>query len=495
MKNLLTILFGVLLMWSCQDDGIPVEATISTAPQQTTPGSTFLVFSSKKELAETLSEMKSGKLLAPAKVAQSTASSANFSTEKPQFVSLLEANKKKVMATLSAAQLDSINNDEDELEFCLTDSIIADYEFAQLLNASRTIEVNDTVYKYYENGVAFTDHTHARQLEKIDAEVSQVPVTDKSVGTVISIYDNVKFIPNTYGEVKEGENNSYSSASSNTEPIVLNNGITIPTKDIRDVDYNSKGDGGWFHRAWNGIWGKNVLAIKKINKHKRIRLGLYDQNYIVYANIGTTVKMQKKVCGIWWNCKADEIRIGWSAIELRHTFPSPITTYFNPNTNTTEKREQPAWFRHNFPFKNENTVLFYIPFTSYNIKVKTVNSLLKSGITSLINKGTKEVKNLINATPENQRGLFSANNSNLYLISGADEFGKTRTKTLDKKFNATWLDGTYEIAFAYNGSFSLRKISMKKCNCTKLSSAVVYGAVKYKGQWVAARITKTKEKE
>ena len=84
------------------------------------------------------------------------------------------------MAKLTQAQTDSINTDEDSLEFCMSDSIIADDDFAQLLNATREIEVDDTVYKYYGNGVAFSEHSNAKQLNDIDAEVSKITVDDNN---------------------------------------------------------------------------------------------------------------------------------------------------------------------------------------------------------------------------------------------------------------------------------------------------------------------------
>lgn len=135
----------------------------------------------------------------------------------------------------------------------------------------------------------------------------------------------------------------------------------------------------------------------------------------------------------------------------------------------------------------------YVPFTSYNIKVKNVNSLLKSGIKSLVNKGTKKLKDYINSTPDDQRGLYSVDNSALYVVTGVDEFGKTRAKTFDKKFYAKWFPGIYVFGFSYNGSFNLKSISMDGGKSTKLSSGTVYGAVKYKGKWLAARITKSKK--
>lgn len=97
-----------------------------------------------------------------------TLASTSFSNNEEPFVSLVEANRIKVMESLTPLQLDSIDNDEDELEFCPADSVIADIQFAQLLNAEREIQVGQTVYKYMPNGVAYTDEANAEDLKTIE---------------------------------------------------------------------------------------------------------------------------------------------------------------------------------------------------------------------------------------------------------------------------------------------------------------------------------------
>lgn len=497
MKHLFIILFGALLLCSCQDRGIESEITPSPCQKQEENYDAFLVFSSREELAEAISNLRNGKQYDATRATNmSTVNTdkVNNNGGGMQFLSLPEANKQKYMAKLSQAQIDSINTDEDSLEFCMSDSIIADDDFAQLLNPSREIEVADTVYKYYGNGVAFSEKSKAKQLRYIDADVSKITVDDDNIGKALSINEDVQFIPCNY-IATEGTNSTGTRAYTNTEALKLQNGVTIAANDIRDVDYNSKGDGGWLHRAWSSLWGKNVLAINQFNGHRRLRLGLYDQNYYIYANIGTTMKMQKKRCGIWWNCKADEIRVGWSAIELKYTFPSPVIQYLNPNVNPKQavETDYPSWLKNNFPFRNENSVLFHVPFTSYNVTVKDVNSLLKSGIKSLLNNGAKSLRDYINSTPETQRGLYSANNSALYVITGAYEDGNKKSRTFTKKFYTKWFPGTYVVGISYNGGCNLKNISIDGGKSTKLSSCVVYGAVKYNGRWLAARITKSKD--
>ncbi len=496
MKHFFLILLSALLLCSCQDCGIENEQIPTSCQKQEENNKAFLVFSSREELAEAIANLKCGKHYDATRATNVTnVNTDNVNNETMQFVSLSEANKQKYMTTLTQAQIDSINTDEDDLEFCMSDSIIADDDFAQLLNVSREIEVNDTVYKYYGNGIAFTQRSNAKQLNNIDDEVSKIEVSDNNIGKALSMNNDVHFIPCNYTASEGTDNNIDTRSYTNAEALKLQNGTIISANDIRDVDYNSYGDGGWLHKAWGRIWGKNVLAIKYFNGHRRLRLGLYDQNYYIYANIGTTMKMQKKRCGIWWNCKADEIRVGWSAIELKYTFPSPVIQYLNPNVNPkqTVETDYPSWLKNNFPFKNENSVLFHVPFTSYNVTVKNVNSLLKSGIKSLLNNGAKSLRDCINSTPENQRGLYSVDNYALYVITGADEDVKMNSRTFTKDFYAKWFPGNYVVGISYNGGWNLKNISIDGGKSTKLSSGVVYGAVKYNGRWLAARITKSKD--
>ena len=55
MKHLFLILFGAMLLCSCQDRGIESEITPSPYQNQEEDSPAFLVFSSREELAEAIS--------------------------------------------------------------------------------------------------------------------------------------------------------------------------------------------------------------------------------------------------------------------------------------------------------------------------------------------------------------------------------------------------------------------------------------------------------
>lgn len=418
---------------------------------------------------------------------------------------MYEAQKELTLSRLTPLQLDSIYNDEDELEFCLSDSIIADMEFAQMLNESREIQVGDTVYKYFGSGVAFTHESCAAELSDIDNDIVYTAALGNNPETNLLITPNVEFFVYPYSDISETDkeetdsssntNNSSDTGSTtsvdSTDGLVLSDGTVIPKSNIRDVDYNGKGDGSWLHRAWNGVWGKKVLAINKFSKNRRLRLSLNDQNYIVYAKIATEVKMQKRVCGIWWNKTAEEIRLGWSAVELKQTFKKPITPQF-PENPYTNKKEYPHYIQYKFQFFNKDAYLLKIPFTDEYIKGKDLNKLLNAGIKSALSAAPNALRSFINSKPKELVGGYSIdpNDYVLYTAVGQNEIVKYKAKTCEEKFYAEWFPGEYILGFTSNSGKISYNISIDKGDNIELSRATVYAAVKYDGKWLAARITK-----
>lgn len=478
MKKILFLLL-ILGIYSCQDSEI-TEVTQKTITEKQSE-SDFLVFRTKGELQSSIQTLKR---LKDSQVKDFATTRAAISVPIPDsFQSLLESNREKCLSKLTAAQLDIIKKDPDQLEFCLSDSVIADYEFAQLLNADRIIQVEGLVYRYLPNCVAYTKVENVKALKNLPEQLK--PAEKESELRISSDSDEIiTIIRNKYKEEEATEE----VKTSGEEGLRLKNGVLIPSGNIREVNYKTNGDGGWLHKAWNGIWGRNVLAIKKINDHKRLRLGFYDQNYILYANIGTTLKMQKKVFGIWWNCNADEMRLGWSAIELKTTFKNPFSEYVKDLNKTNDDEKYPTFMEHNFPFDDEKEVLLHLPFVSYDLTVKDINALLKLGIKKALNSGCKELGEFI---ARNHRvGLYSASENVVYTISGADEKTKQKTRTFDNKFYSKWFPGTFLIGITYNGKINLSNFYFNEEGTPKLGRGIVYGAVKYRGKWFGARIIK-----
>lgn len=500
-KFLLNAAAIVLAMMSCQESILLESETleIDTFQKESGIDSQRLVLSSPYEVQQMIDLIEMG-------ISPSTRAGSN------SFESLMEANKREVLSTLTEEQLEAIAADEEDLEFCPADSVIADMQFAQLLNAEREIQVGQTVYKYYSNGVAYTDQSHASELKDIASAVAAIEVTEDNAGSVINITPNICFSPANYGhedfedtgsrdpdpigsggggggtsttpnETEEKDLTGYTSENS----IILSNGVTIPSSDIRDAYYKSETDndqdGNWFHRTWTGFFGRNIVAIKHFSETRKLTLNFYDQNYIVYANIGTKLKMQKKRFGIWWNIKSQNMVLGWDAVSVRYKMASPVPSqdFTMPGmTNPTVTTYRP------FPFSNENIILFKIPFVNYDFTSKDLNKAFKSAAQSAFKGASEWARN--QGLSSDKIGLFSLNDIYAYVIHGPQSTGGVNKRSLESKFHAKWLSGECEFHFSIGSSVSLKKINLSFDDGVELFSGRVFGAIKYNGKWLGAKI-------
>ena len=150
-KAFLMIFLALCWMYSCKDTDLSPPTNDSNIEQHKEKGMERLVLGSSAEIEALLSEMNESGAIRARSVQDLGVLKSN---NEELFVSLAEANRQKVMESLTPEQLDSIRNDDEDLEFCPSDSVIADIRFSQLLNANREIQVGDSIYKYFDNGVA-----------------------------------------------------------------------------------------------------------------------------------------------------------------------------------------------------------------------------------------------------------------------------------------------------------------------------------------------------
>ncbi len=490
MQKVFFFLAGLLFLASCQDDVIietnnPNSQTITERSE----GMQRLIIPSRSDLGALLNRID--KSNSPTTRAMLAKSNVRFSANENSFVSLLEANRASVMQSLTEEQRLEIENDEDGLEFCPSDSVIADICFAQLLNAEREIQIADTIFKYTPKGVAFTLAKNESELTKVEDWTKELELTPQNLGKELALSPNTKFIPMNY-RPEVFENNSSSTATYTPQGIKLKDGTLIPTKDIREVNYSDKGDGGWLHNLFTGIFGRNVVAVNKFSSNRRLRLNFYDQNYIIYANIGTKLNMQKRKFFIWWNTKADELVQGWETISLKYDFPKPAINYYNVNP-LNNKVEAPSLFKNPFPFQDESEVLIHVPFINYDFTTKDVNKAFEAGLKAAFNAGTTWAKNTINGTPKERLGLFTSENRNIYVMFGPFSTSRKNRSTLENKVYAKWFPGTYEVYFSSDLLFIPKKIKIDGNDHVQLYRGSVYGAIKYRGRWLAARIIKNSD--
>ncbi len=214
------------------------------------------------------------------------------------------------------------------------------------------------------------------------------------------------------------------------------------------------------------------------------------QNYIIYSNIGTKLKLQKKVCGIWWNVKAEEMVQGWEASVLKFDLPRPIppTTFQHPTL------ENPTIYTHHtFPFSDENVLLFHIPIIKYDFTTGDFNSAFANGLSYILKGISSAAKKEYDKSKPT--GLFCEQDFEAYIINGPYSQGKSNVRSLENKFYAKWFPCDIVLTFSMGAEISIKNVKFDTNDHVELYAGRVFGAIKHDGKWLAARITKYPPKE
>lgn len=137
--SLIVFVFTVFISCTQQDEFYSTQKSEVVVPS----GTGRMFFSSPDDVNSFIKAIESGD-----DVCSATRAVKGGVIQEVGFVSLLDTKKAECLASLTPIQRDSIQNDSDNLEFCLNDSIVASEAFAKILNGDREIEVGSMVYKY-----------------------------------------------------------------------------------------------------------------------------------------------------------------------------------------------------------------------------------------------------------------------------------------------------------------------------------------------------------
>lgn len=319
----------------------------------------------------------------------------------------------------------------DSLEYEPEDSLIVDPFLTAILNEEREIQVGEIVYRFINEGMLaynaadssfFNDDniydlinpdtlSHGQTTNITDSEGNNGNFTkieytrNKDIDGDTIVQDRPE--PKGSGNDPIGDDEvSYNTDGS----ITLGSGVIIPHNMIRRATFKKGGgNGSWFAKGISSIFGTNVTITNKYDSRHRMKLRMYEQDYLIYRAIGMTVRMQKRTLGIWWRKKAQEFRYGWTAIECEYKFSKPAFTDPPKLPNgDPEHKKYPIAMDKKFPFSDANIVLFHIPFIDYDAKTGDLNKILANCLKSL----SKDIKKLFDDPSysnlkNNPRGLFS----------------------------------------------------------------------------------------
>ncbi len=480
MKRAFLFLLLSAVLFSCTEQEMIFDETVNQTPNEKELVSGRLVFPSKESVQQAIEYLKAGNELFPVQVRSFIGGSTPLDTSvqiggggNVGFNSLYMINRYNYMNSLTDAERAIIENDEDGLTYCMPDSVIEDFYFSKLVNEAREIEVEDSVYKYFKTGVAVVHKDNAEVL----VNLTQQDFNVLENGT----YGIRCIIP----DIPEPETPSGPPSINISGGLTLKDGTVIPQSNVRTVDYFDEGDGGWFHNLWTGIWGRSTVVTNHFSNDRRMRLSFYDQDYKIYSSIGTEVNMQKKVLGIWWNTKAQDIRSGWDAVEVKYDLEAPLMQTIAPELSRYGATPDDVKYTHHaFPFQNTNVVLLDLPF-GIDVTTGDLNNLINAAIST----AGSELSSLINGH-NGGVGAFHLQNNYYYAICGPWEEAVTNTHTVENKFVSECLIENFEIGFRGIGSLFSFFMNIECSEAPMLSRGAVYGAVKYNGQWLGAIIVK-----
>lgn len=485
-----------ILMISCTEDPVQNEEN-SLRTEETCP-TNVLQFSSTEELASTISELKETgnfdiKSLARTRA---VASAENF-------ISLRQHLCEQGLREFTDAELAEIIR--DSLEYEPEDSLIVDPYMTAVLNEDREVQVGTKICRFVNEGmVAYEADDRKPELapELIEAQVRTNTLTHgQSVKIVDSKGVSAEFVKIDYARrttvIDDIGNEPNDNVTYNYDgSITLTNGVRIPANMICRTTYRKGGgNGSWLAKGVSGLFGKNVTITNNYDKKHRMKLRMYEQDYIIYRAVGMTVRMQARKLGIWWRKKAQEFRYGWSAIECEYNFPKP--TFQDPPkmpNGQPQYAKYPTGMTKKFPFANSEIVLFHMPLAEYDITTGDVNKAMSIGmkkLTSAIQSWFNKSEN--KGLSKNPRGLFTTRDEDkkIVVIFPQGEEVDYRTGREVVRWDKQWFSGNFTLGFGSNlagGGFHYKKVSFSPSKDVSIIRGRVYGAVKYNDQWRACVI-------
>lgn len=489
--------------------------TIQESKHSSFTGSARLVFSSREELSQTMEmlneaeDMKSASKLVRRLHPGSNPHNPGLPNydirDTNRFTSLYEHNKEDYFASLTPEERTIIESDPEELEFALPDSIIKDFQFSCILNKDREIQIGDTVFRFVAKGIGYTSASNAQNLIYLDSLVRNHKPS--ITGGPTSLDKNIQFIWVSLHDSSDIDLGEGASSPGNTEFVdsyppaatdltIPGTDLIIPKKDVRETEFNGRwqtGDEGSVSGFFKGFFGAYNSAFKYFSKDRKLNLNFYDQNYIIYSNIGTKLKFQKKVLGIWWNVKAEEMYHGWETMWIDYELPNIVTSYF-PTNIMTQKPSIPTYITAPITQAQVNRVLLHLPFGNYDIKEKDLAKAFKLALqkAKAIYEASKDPSTLPISGQE--PGIYTYQKKTLGIIYGPNCMHVFDKKSTSSKFFSKWFPCAFSVsAEVSNGTFKIVKINIDPNDHVELRQGSCYGAIKYNGKWLGARIKKYKE--
>lgn len=504
LRSVFMATFAVSLFVSCQKQEFVEPKEYRDIPDQV-KSPARLEFTSTEQLSSLVDQMKEMQDLELPKLMLAQTKSGLTQ----DFTSLRESLIQKGLRSYTDAELQEITSEGLTYE---PDDYIVDPYIQSILNGEREVQVNGKIYKYIPEGVLICDasnyHNLLDQANNNDF-TSTTPTFENGVE-----FNPIEYIPHIPDQGIDPDSGTVDYkpepgtgstidpggfrppqppvTPSQTDGVKLADGLVIPKANIRSVKYApGNGDASWLQKFISSQFGLNVVVENNFDNRHRMKARMYCQEYIIYRAVGMTVRMQKRLFGIWWNKKAQEFRYGWTAIELEYIFNSDVFPKLPPPQTGFQQTKQPDFMEKPFPFKNTEITLFNIPVANYDVTTGDANKLIAGGLNYLKNS-LRVYYMTFPGKKNNLIGLYTQPNQTTLRVvypQGEDKAYNDGREVV--RWDFEWFSGYFTMGIGYNPisqKFAQGKIECKQAVKSSISRGEIYAAVKYDGQWRAARI-------
>ena len=203
----------------------------------------------------------------------------------------------------------TVPSQDDAYDFA---DFIADPSFAAVLNIDGDIQIAGALYHYTPFGLFVTSTEEGEaEFQSLIADSDRirsiVESSSSSKGMFVNISDEVEFFV--------ADKPAFSPMPSSDKDAEI-------AKELNENALSMCG-GGNSSTLWNSAFGPSVDCSDYFTDKRRVKTKIFDQNYGIFASLGTNVRSQGKSFGAWWVRSIDELELGTGFFNYDFVFPAP----------------------------------------------------------------------------------------------------------------------------------------------------------------------------
>jgi hypothetical protein len=409
------------------------------------------------------------------------------------------------------------------------DELVPDISFASVLNEDLQVQVGDDIYQITPEGTYYTNilnkNALAAMLADSTADLSDHSDEIKQDDYLYLVTDDI-YRYDTYAEAEKNLADLEPVTLGGSDPAPPNPpddplypvstcAVTQPSSSVPTelpsgayctfptYGYGSKTIvGGWI----GGMFGVNTDRTNNFDNSNRIKVKLYNFNYMVYSSIGLKVKFQKKGwTGIWDKKDCDKLVLGWDAIifEVPQVYSRPIPYNISAFPNGPVGRVIGNELFKFINFEVSANVISQLDQTllGANLYSSTdVENRMKGAINDKLGDIAKSVWTYAENQLAPDQVSFRSSVTKGFRMIYPDKFVMALSRWERAKENDGEIDCLFDFntcRLTYNGSgqgdlnFGSNVLAPTYSNRSysyTLKKASVYGAGLYRGQWKGIRI-------